>query len=61
MSASRQPVETGTVLVVDDLPANRNLLRETLEPEGYEILLAPDGEAALKVAQRALIESGGGR
>ena len=47
MSASRKPVETGTVLVVDDLPANRNLLRETLEPEGYEILLAPDGEAAL--------------
>jgi DNA-binding NtrC family response regulator len=54
MSASRNPAETGTILVVDDIPANRNLLRETLEPEGYEVLLAPDGEAALKIAQRAV-------
>ena len=53
MSGSGNPTEIGTVLVVDDIPANRNLLRETLEPEGYEVLLAPDGEAALKVAQRA--------
>ena len=53
MSVSRNPAEIGTVLVVDDIPANRNLLRETLEPEGYEVLLAPDGEAALKIAQRA--------
>jgi len=42
------------VLVVDDIAANRNLLRETLEPQGYEILLAPDGETALKIAPRAL-------
>jgi DNA-binding NtrC family response regulator len=40
-------------LVVDDIAANRNLLRETLEPVGYEVLLAPDGETALKVAQHA--------
>ncbi len=42
-----------TVLVVDDIAANRNLLRETLEPQGYEVLLAPNGETALKVALRA--------
>ena len=42
-----------TVLVVDDIPANRNLLRDTLEPQGYEVLLAPDGETALKVSHRA--------
>ena len=42
-----------TVLVVDDIAANRNLLRETLEPEGYEVLLAGDGSTALKVAGRA--------
>src|SRR5437762_7808602 len=53
MITSRNLAETGTVLVVDDIPANRNLLRETLEPEGYEVLLAPDGDAALKVAQRS--------
>jgi signal transduction histidine kinase len=43
-----------TILVVDDIAANRNLLRETLEPQGYEVLVAPDGETALKVAQRVL-------
>lgn len=43
-----------TILVVDDIPANRTLLRNTLEPSGYEVLLASDGEAGLKVAARAL-------
>ncbi len=43
----------GTVLVVDDLAANRDLLRQTLEPLGYEILTAPDGETALKAALRS--------
>ena len=42
-----------TVLIVDDVPANRELLRQTLEPQGCEILLASDGEGALKAAQRA--------
>jgi len=42
-----------TILVVDDIAANRNLLRETLEPSGYEVLLAANGETAVKVATRA--------
>src|ERR1051326_1980122 len=42
-----------TVLVVDDIPANQKLLRETLEPEGFEVLLAGDGTAAIEVAQAA--------
>jgi DNA-binding NtrC family response regulator len=42
-----------TVLVVDDVLAKRNLLRQTLEPQGYELLLAPDGKSALRAAQRA--------
>jgi sigma-B regulation protein RsbU (phosphoserine phosphatase) len=41
-----------TILVVDDVPANLNLLREALEPEGYEILGAPSGEIALQIADR---------
>jgi DNA-binding NtrC family response regulator len=45
--------EGGTILVVDDILVNRNLLRETLEPRGYEVLLASDGETGLKVATRA--------
>jgi CheY-like chemotaxis protein len=45
---------TATVLVADDIAANRNLLRETLEPHGYEVLLVDNGETAVKVARRAL-------
>jgi two-component system sensor histidine kinase/response regulator len=41
-----------TVLVVDDIAPNRNLLRETLEPRGYEVLLASNGALALKVVER---------
>ena len=42
-----------TVLIVDDVAANRNLLRETLEPKGYETLLAANGTMALKAATAA--------
>jgi signal transduction histidine kinase len=41
-----------TILVVDDIAANRNLLRQTLEPRGYEVLLASNGQMALKVISR---------
>jgi DNA-binding NtrC family response regulator len=55
MKESVEPKPTAaTVLVVDDIPANRNVLRQALEPEGYEVLLAGDGEAGLKAATRAL-------
>jgi len=53
MTESSHPASLGSVLVVDDVPSNRNLLRQTLEPGGYEVLLAPDGETALRVAQAA--------
>lgn len=39
------------ILVVDDIAENRELLSDTLEPEGYRISIAPNGEVALKVAQ----------
>ena len=38
------------ILVVDDIAANRNLLRETLEPRGYEVLLAANGQHAIDIA-----------
>ena len=38
-----------TVLIVDDIPANLNLLRGVLEPEGYRILAATSGRGALGV------------
>lgn len=42
-----------SVLIVDDIAENRNVLSETLERENYEILLAPNGESGIKVAQKA--------
>ena len=56
MSLSSREPPAATVLVVDDIAANRNVLGETLEKENYEVLLAPDGETALKVCQKALPE-----
>ncbi|MDB6040679.1 MAG: hypothetical protein JWM99_4520 [Verrucomicrobiales bacterium] len=43
----------GTVLLVDDVPANLALLSAALEPEGYEILAASTGAAALNIAAKA--------
>jgi putative two-component system response regulator len=37
-----------TILVVDDEPANRELMIELLEPQGYRIVTAVDGQAALE-------------
>jgi DNA-binding NtrC family response regulator len=42
------------ILLVDDVTANLAVLTRALEPEGYEILAAATGAAALKVAAKAL-------
>lgn len=39
-----------SVLIVDDAPANLDLLRRILEPEGCQIFFATTGEMALEVA-----------
>lgn len=44
------------ILIVDDHPTNLQLLRDTLETEGYTIAIASDGEMALKLVQRNLPE-----
>ena len=51
LSSNSPPREK--VLLVDDVPANLSVLTATLESEGYEILAAPNGSTALKVAGRA--------
>ncbi|MHC1769126.1 MAG: sigma-54-dependent transcriptional regulator [Verrucomicrobiia bacterium] len=53
---NQQPsrLKDATVLIVDDIPENRDLLQRCLEPEGCEILTAADGETALKVALRVV-------
>lgn len=40
------------ILIVDDTPASVALLRATLEPEGYRISMAPNGEIALEMVSR---------
>ncbi|MEW6156152.1 MAG: sigma-54 dependent transcriptional regulator [Verrucomicrobiota bacterium] len=40
------------ILIADDLAENRDLLRQTLEPEGYDAFMVPSGELALQIAHR---------
>jgi CheY-like chemotaxis protein len=40
-----------TILVTDDDPTQRDLLREVLTPLGFVLLSAPDGETCLSLAQ----------
>jgi DNA-binding response OmpR family regulator len=39
-----------TILVVEDEPDIRELIRLNLEPEGFKVLLAADGEEGLAMA-----------
>jgi len=40
------------ILIVDDIPANLNVLCQALESEGYKIVAAPSGTVALQLAHR---------
>jgi len=42
------------ILIVDDIPANLRILRDALEPEGYNILATSNSQTALKIASGAL-------
>ena len=52
---NQEPVNLNSaeILIVDDIPANLNVLCQVLEPEGYNIIAAPSGEVALQIAARA--------
>ncbi len=45
---------TESILLVDDQPANLQLLSQTLENLGCKLLFAKNGESALAIAQKAL-------
>lgn len=47
MTLIARPAPGGRVLAVDDQPENLELLEEILSAEGFEVLLAADGEEAL--------------
>ncbi len=44
------------VLVVDDTPANIGVLLRILENEGYQVLAATSGEAALKIVHQTTVD-----
>jgi signal transduction histidine kinase len=46
------PLPRATILVVDDNEANRALARSALEDEGYRVVLANDGRAAIVAFER---------
>jgi putative two-component system response regulator len=45
-----------TVLVADDVEANREMIREMLEPLGCRVVCAEDGEKALQMAQSEAVD-----
>ncbi len=45
------PASQATILIVDDAPINRRLLQGILGREGYELLVADSGAAALELAR----------
>jgi two-component system cell cycle sensor histidine kinase/response regulator CckA len=51
VQARREPM-TGTVLVVEDYPALRDLIEEILKHAGYKVLAALNGGAALDLARQ---------
>ena len=53
MNPTQTHVSQAKILIVDDKPANLNLMRQTLEPEGYEVLVATSGAVALDIARNA--------
>jgi putative two-component system response regulator len=52
---SSQPT-TGTVLVADDQASNRELMQELLSGEGFDVITAPDGVAALQELSRVQVD-----
>ncbi len=48
--------EAERILLVDDNPANLQVLFQTLEGRGYNLLVAKDGETALTIVKKALPE-----
>ena len=51
-AAAPAPSGTELVLVVDDDPGQRDLLKRFLEREGFAVQTAPDGRAGLELAQQ---------
>ena len=51
MNNTSVETQSATILIVDDMPENLQLLRELLTAQGYVVRAAPNGERALTFAQ----------
>ena len=51
--SANSPSDQDVLLLVDDNPTNLQVLHSILAGEGYRLLVAKDGESALKVAEKA--------
>ncbi len=52
MEKSTEPKKKMRIMLVDDTPANIDVLRKTLEKDDYDMAVAPNGEMTLKIAPR---------
>jgi CheY-like chemotaxis protein len=50
-TSPRNATGSETILVVEDQPSLRELVRRVLEQQGYRVLEAPNGEQAVRVAE----------
>ncbi len=53
-AASEADLHNERILLVDDNPTNLQVLLHTLNGQGYKLLIAKNGESALKIARKAL-------
>jgi putative two-component system response regulator len=51
-----EQVATGTILVADDQPPNRELLEELLTAQGFKVITASDGAEALDQVERVPVD-----
>ena len=54
MSEPNMDLSGSRILVVDDMPANIDVLCQSLEAAGYRVIVASAGEVALKLAERSI-------
>jgi len=52
---STKPASRFSVLVADDDRDSRDVMREIIEPLGYRICLASDGEEALEIVRQEIV------
>ena len=52
--AADKTLDGSKILLVDDTPQNLKILRAALQPEGYVLLVATNGEGAIRIAGSAL-------